>query len=141
MFTPKFKAWDKKLGRWFDADDSEYEQEHFFGLLIDDEGILSCYRDDFGEAGLFLSDTQGMQLSDRFKLFWFTGHKDKNGVEIYDGDIVGGESFEGNDFVVHQSREGYVIQQNGEWLFDFADSLEVIGNIHDNPELLEANRD
>ena len=80
----------------------------------------------------------------------FTGLTDKNGKKIFEGDIIRAKLESGNhegfawpnmpvDF--HQGsfclndRKGYVFAALG----SFAPSVtfEVIGNIHDNPELLE----
>ena len=72
----------------------------------------------------------------------FTGLTDKNGVRIFEGDIVTG-------YFNHEKIVGYVfyggsaqffIQRDGIYGIGLNNSdcwLEVIGNIHDNPELLE----
>ena len=79
----------------------------------------------------------------------FTGMLDKNGREIYEGDIIKiVEKFDdenvytGNGVVCFE--EGIYELQNGKhfaylgWLMHNDDiKLEVIGNIHDNPELLK----
>jgi len=71
-----------------------------------------------------------------FKLMQYTGLKDKNGKEIYEGDIVKGTGGEFNEEVWeagwNEDRDfiGWSITpQNCE------DGLEIIGNIYENPEL------
>ncbi len=81
------------------------------------------------------------------ELMQFTGFKDINGKEIFEGDIlrsrwtVDGSDEEGFDY--------YFCELNGQrWLHkkgytDWSDILgheEVIGNIYENPELLEVDK-
>lgn len=71
----------------------------------------------------------------------FTGLTDMNGQKIFEGDIISGydnnyvcEWDEGNvEFTVFDGKESFGIA--------YADymHMEVIGNIHDNPELLEVS--
>ncbi len=72
----------------------------------------------------------------------FTGRLDKNGKKIYEGDIytckIGGDS-QANPFVVEDLRSFYRgLDCSDGYLRVDERSLEVIGNIHENPELLEA---
>lgn len=84
---------------------------------------------------------------DDCELMQYTGFTDKNGKPIFDGDIVG--CF-GNTQIFEikwcDVRGGYFldnIRMSGvgecrpECLGNLTDTLEVIGNIYDNPELLE----
>lgn len=84
-------------------------------------------------------------------LMQWTGLKDKNGKEIYEGDILkwidweeeGTQLpdiyriyYEAPSFKWECTREGRKLDTNGEELRDMQE-FEVIGNIYSNPELLE----
>lgn len=68
----------------------------------------------------------------------FTGLTDKNGEKIFEGDIVRVNK-DGDILEIMYCERGYFCANNNAW-WEFIDELgafEVIGNIHDNPELLE----
>ena len=92
---------------------------------------------------------------DEIELMQYTGLKDKNGKEIYEGDIVkvklykgeeeeyflGKVEYFGSNFIVDSDNNSdyYVYDLDG-FGIDFKYNLEdceVIGNIYENPELLE----
>ena len=65
----------------------------------------------------------------------FTGLTDKNGKRIFEGDILSLRT--GRPHVV-RFEDGAFVLENTAIPVRFANKFEVIGNIHDNPELLEA---
>ncbi|EAC2511282.1 TPA: hypothetical protein UPU49_002884 [Listeria monocytogenes] len=78
----------------------------------------------------------------------FTGLKDKNGKKIFEGDIVEIIEIDAFGNLDWNRLKGKVMFSEGAWLVtdnrSFAiplwseiNEIEVIGNIHENPELLE----
>lgn len=81
--------------------------------------------------------------SEAFDLMQFTGLKDRNGVEIYCGDIISDHN--GLGVVKYSENHGAfrVVYSDGvaKWFIDYTlngerESIEVIGNIYENPELI-----
>lgn len=107
----------------------------------------------FGTGKIMVSDAHGnhSENPDNYKLMQYTGLKDINGVEIYEGDIV--EVFSDGEFafnhqVAWSDEHGcYCIDAIHGCNYDYTTmpwaeldqyySYKVIGNIHQNPELLE----
>ena len=73
-------------------------------------------------------------------LMQFTGLKDKNGVEIYEGDIV--QMHCGDLYIVKFINGGFCMELIRDriitwWFSDKIRIKEVIGNIYENPELIK----
>lgn len=123
----KFRAWSKLLNKML-------SQEDLNKTLKDLTKIEYI-------AGIFLplnSDVEVMQ---------YTGLKDSNGNEIYEGDIVKIEDYFGEDIIgrviYDEATAGYVFHKGNErnyfqMTLDLEDYVHyVIGNIYENKDLLD----
>jgi uncharacterized phage protein (TIGR01671 family) len=135
----KFRAWSKNENKMF-----EVPLMAFFA-----DGRTNVYKSYYHEAG----QLGNVLFSHEFELMQYTGLKDKNGKEIYEGDVVEVTlpSRYTKDTVylceVQFHKGGYtifVVKSNeeynkviGHW-FDLpkSDQLDLKGNIYESPELL-----
>ena len=122
----------------------------FRGKQIDNgkwvEGYLICDREHYGKpdhhsyivnhhhpSGCFGRDVY-IEV-DPSTVGQYTGLNDRNGVRIFEGDIIFVPRLE-KVYEVKYQRGQYCIGINQPIAYE-RHSCEVVGNIHDNPELLE----
>lgn len=100
------------------------------------------YYDKSGDISMSLPSGHSVSGDIRKTLGQYTGLKDINNVEIYDGDIVIQTGFTPRKMVVNRSPDGYKMPKfgcyrDGNTSSELSFEYEVIGNIHQNPELLK----
>jgi len=72
----------------------------------------------------------------------YTGLKDKNGKEIYKGDVVEGNPIGWTQTLINDVKwikDGWYVGKKRLWE-DFFGVVKVIGNIYENPELLDSSK-
>ena len=105
-------------------------------------------KDDMREDGHHITqDSDIPTWIDKDTIGQYTGLKDKDGKEIYDGDVVkdtdgkvGYISFlkqEMGFVIVWKNRDSRLGHRHRGSGYDLDNTIEVIGNIYDNPELLK----
>lgn len=127
----KFRVWDNERNAMLNSKSVDID---FF------EGKIEITSDTIRYDEVYTDEIKD------FELMQYTGVKDKNGREIYEGDIITITLDTGNVIT------GSVGMNNGQWSIKYYDRYyslvsiwyemqpEVIGNIYENPKLLERKK-
>lgn len=127
---PKFRAWDKKFKEMVQVD----------AIVFEEQAIIVTYKN----GNIAKGDVK------EYVLMQSTGLHDKNSKEIFEGDIIR-YNIDVIDIKRHPTLGFYTVLDGREGFFgdgmsiddfeedvkEFSKTAEIIGNIYENPELLE----
>ncbi|WP_334427428.1 YopX family protein [Levilactobacillus sp. HBUAS67566] len=138
MMTPTFRVWDETQHKMLQVDCIDFIDGNAYWV----EASAADGNVQGGNDGPVGDNSQ-------LKLEQFTGLKDANGKEIYVGDIVkSGYKYAQPKIsqVIMEYGNSYILGEdlatgNEMLVSDHINEIEVIGNVHTNPELLEAQHD
>jgi uncharacterized phage protein (TIGR01671 family) len=148
----KFRSWDKKNNRFLDIDNCK------IGLLLEENTIYVSNGWDSDDKPTW--DYDNIE-TDRYIFEQFTGLQDRNGKDIYEGDLLRNPAkgtcekhtynayevfWHDNDCAdshigwqmdrIHPQGHSAGGEIMNKMLPKYTSKMEIIGNIHENPELL-----
>ena len=111
-------------GKWVEG----FMYSQHFPLEFRDDFYIRCYDTDY----LVLPETVGQ----------YTGLTDKNGVRIFEGDIV---DYISSDVIGNPKTGTIIVEDMTDYdtmiYLNHSDELQIVGNIHDNPDILKGGGD
>jgi hypothetical protein len=136
MRESKFRAWDEC---------NKIMHNDFQFITSGSEGndwiVFSSDRQPLDNSDTNIFENPNPYFYQQLKKMQYTGLKDENGIEIYEGDVVR-DSCGTYEIMWSESHLAWVIGNHGTAYYDRLSKqgeLEVIGNIYENTELLKEN--
>jgi uncharacterized phage protein (TIGR01671 family) len=141
----KFRAWHKEKKKMFEVGQINFGLS---GAFKEDGGYILCEGVSAGDGVFYPKEVILMQSTDL---------KDKNGKEIFEGDIIKTDADYKTKFIVVWCNDGnmiagfcgkniqaegkpkadYYLHKGSHVEIQYLNPMKVIGNIHENPELLK----
>ena len=119
----KFRAWDKLNKEMFNVEIMDFQERKVY------------------------KDTVSYRKFNDIELMQYTGLKDKNNKEIYEGDIVKLRANHGIGVVKYYDEWGAFVVESVKFkpsvvlgISYYKEEIEILGNIYENPELLGENK-